>query len=149
MRRSHSIFALAYGSMAYVRLFSTQCWLVMSKVDWHFPRTELAERVYSSLVSGPIQGLSICAPLRAGKTRFLTHDLAPFAKSKGHRVVYASFWQTSNSPLDILLYEFDRALRAKSLLGCLKSLAGCVAPQFLAKTADYSTELKIGDYIEK
>ena len=88
----------------------------MTKSDWHYPRRDFAKKVYGLLANGPIQGVSIFSPRRTGKTHFLTHDLVPLAEEKGHRVVYASLWQTLDSPLAILLYEFDRALRAGSFL---------------------------------
>ena len=115
----------------------------MSKADWHFPRTEFAQKVYSLLANGPIQGVSIFGPRRTGKTRFLTHDLAPMAEDNGHRVVYASLWQTLNSPLSILLYEFDRALRAGSFLDRVKSIASDIAPKFKIKSPDGTTEMEI------
>ena len=115
----------------------------MTKSDWHYPRREFAKKVYGLLANGPIQGVSIFGPRRAGKSRFLTHDLAPLAEEKGHRVVYASLWQTFGSPLAILLYEFDRALRAGSFLDRVKSVAGDIAPKFKIKTPDGATEMEL------
>lgn len=115
----------------------------MSKADWHYPRTVFAEKVYSLLANGPIQGVSIFGPRRTGKTRFLTHDLAPLAEDNGHRVVYASLWQTLKSPLSILLYEFDRALRAGSFIDRVKSIASDIAPNFTIKSPDGTAEMEI------
>ena len=115
----------------------------MNKADWHYPRTKFAEKVYGLLANGPIQGVSIFGPRRTGKTRFLTHDLAPLAEEKGHRVVYASLWQTLDSPLAILLYEFDRALRAGSFIDRVKSIASDIAPKFKVKSPDGSAEMEI------
>lgn len=97
--------------------------MTMSKANWHFSRTEFTGKVYNLLANGPIQGISICGPLRTGKTSFLKHDIAPLARANGHRVIYTNFWQRVNSPLEILLYEFDQALRAGSFLGRVKSVA--------------------------
>ena len=115
----------------------------MTRSRWHFPRSEFAGRVYSQLADGPIQGLSLFGPRRTGKTQFLTHDLAPLAESKNHRVVYASLWQTLDTPLGILLYEFDTALRAGPLLDRVKTVAREVAPKFKLKTPDGSGEMEI------
>lgn len=115
----------------------------MSKADWHFPRTEFAEKVYGLLAHGPIQGVSIFGPRRTGKTRFLTHDLAPMAEENGHRVVYASLWQTVDSPVAILLYEFDRALRAGSFVDRVKSVASDLTPRFKLKSPVGSSEMEI------
>ncbi len=100
---------------------------------WHYPRTELAESFYNILVKGPVQAISLFGPRRTGKTQFLTQDLAPLAEARGHKVVYASLWQTIDAPLGILLYEFDLALRGGSVLNRLKTIAGDIAPKFSLK----------------
>ena len=115
----------------------------MTNSNWHYPRKEFADKVYNSLANGPIQGVSIFGLRRTGKTQFLTHDLAPLAEGKGHRVVYASLWQTVDSPLAILLYEFDHALRAGSFLNRIKSAAGEIAPKFKIRTPDGASEMEI------
>ena len=115
----------------------------MSKAHWHFPRSEFAETVYGLLANGPVQAVSLFGPRRTGKTQFLTHDLAPLAEDKGHRVVYASLWQTLESPLAMLLYEFDLALRTGSFLDRVKSAAGDIAPKFKLKSPDGIGEVEI------
>lgn len=115
----------------------------MSKADWHFPRLKLAEEVYDFLVKGAMQGISICGPQGSGKTRFLTYDLTPFAKAKGHRVIHVDFAQASNPPLGILLHEFDRALWSRTFPGCVKSLADRAVLKFIAKTDDHAAGFKI------
>jgi uncharacterized protein len=100
---------------------------------WHYPRTELAESFYRLLIKGPVQAISLFGPRRTGKTQFLTQDLAPLAEERGHKVVYASLWQTIDSPLGILLYELDMALRGGSVLNRLKTFAGDIAPKFSLK----------------
>ena len=115
----------------------------MTRSRWHYPRKEFADRVYALLADGPVQGLSLFGPRRTGKTQFLTHDLAPLAESKGHRVVYASLWQTLDTPLGILLYEFDRALRAGSVWDRLTTAAGDIAPKFKVKAPGSPGEMEI------
>ena len=83
---------------------------------WHFPRGELAERVLGTLAHGPAQALSLFAPRRAGKTEFLVRDLAPHAAAKGHRVIYASFWQAPLSPLAVLLHALEKSLERGGLV---------------------------------
>ncbi len=100
---------------------------------WHYPRTELAESFYRLLIKGPVQAISLFGPRRTGKTQFLTQDLAPLAESRGHKVVYASLWQTIDSPLGILLYELDMAVRGGSVLNRIKTIAGDIAPKFSLK----------------
>ena len=115
----------------------------MSKADWHYPRTEFADKVYNLLANGPIQGISIFGPRRTGKTQFLTHDLAPLAEQKGHKVVYASLWQTQKFPLAILLYEFDRTLNDGSFMNRVKSIANDLGPKFKVRMPDGSADLEI------
>lgn len=92
----------------------------MKKVDWHYPRTEFAEKVFTLLVDGPIHAVRLFGPRRIGKTEFLLRDLAELAESRGHRVVYASLWQYLGSPLAILLYEFDQTFRGRRITDRLK-----------------------------
>ncbi len=115
----------------------------MSKAIWHFPRTDLAKQVFGLLAKGPIQAVSLFGPRRTGKTQFLLNDLAPLAESEGHRVVYASLWQTLDTPLGILLYEFDRALREGSFLRRLKSAAGDLSPKFTLKAPFGAGEVEV------
>ena len=56
------------------------------------------------------RGLS---PVSSGKTEFLTKDLTPHAESKGHKVVYISFWRASLSPLALILYSLEVTLKSK------------------------------------
>ena len=115
----------------------------MTKSLWHYPRTEFAEQIFSLLSTGPLQAISLFGPRRTGKTQFLLQDLAPMAEARGHRVAYASLWQTIDSPLGILLYEFDLALRQGSFLGRLKSAAGDIAPKFKLKAPFGAGEVEI------
>ncbi len=115
----------------------------MTATQWHFPRTEFAEAIYSLLARGPLQSVSLFGPRRTGKTQFLLNDLAPFADGKGHRVVYVSLWQAVESPLATLLHEFDLALRGGSFLNRLKTAAGDLAPKFTIRTPDGSGEMEI------
>jgi len=82
----------------------------MSNSHWHFARTEFAERVMQSFVSGGSTALTLFAPRRTGKTQFLLHDLAPAAEKRNCTVVYASFWQTTDTPVDTLIHAIDRAM---------------------------------------
>jgi hypothetical protein len=115
----------------------------MTALRWHYPRKDFVARVYAMLATGPIQALSLFGPRRTGKTQFLTHDLAPLAESRGHRVVYASLWQTLDTPLGILLYEFDRALRSGSVWDRLATTAGAIAPKFKVKAPGGAGEMEI------
>lgn len=87
----------------------------MAKADWHYRRREFSHDVFVSLTQGPIPALSLFGPRRTGKTEFLQRDLGFLAaETYGHRVLYASFWQSSAAPLPLLLYACDTALRPRS-----------------------------------
>ncbi len=115
----------------------------MAKTHWHFPRTEFAASVLAQLANGPLQGVSLFGPRRTGKTEFLRLDLAPLGQAKGHRVIYANFWQTLDSPLAILLYEFDFALRRCSLVERARVAAAGMAPKFKLRTPDGAAEMEV------
>ena len=101
----------------------------MTGDPWHFPRAELAEQVLGTLAHGPAQALSLFAPRRAGKTEFLVRDLAPHAAAKGHRVIYASFWQAPLSPLAVLLHALEKSLERGGLVDRIRTSAWRVAPK--------------------
>lgn len=87
----------------------------MSLDPWHYPRTEFTHDTFVSLTRGPIASMSLFGPRRTGKTEFLLKDLGALAADTyGHRVLYASFWQTGADPLAMMLYACDTALRPRS-----------------------------------
>jgi len=102
----------------------------MAKTHWHYPRTSFAASVLKVLTEGPLQGASLFGPRRTGKTEFLAQDLGPMAHAAGHRVVYANFWQAVESPIGVLLYELDYALRHGSFLDRMQLAAVELAPKF-------------------
>ena len=101
----------------------------MAADPWHFERSEFTSRVLTLLVGGPGQALTLFAPRRTGKTEFLLKDLAPLAEARGHRVVYASFWQAPLSPLAVLLHALETSLRRGALRDRLRSSASALAPK--------------------
>ena len=101
----------------------------MTNDPWHFERSALTERVLDVLTRGPVRALSLFAPRRAGKTEFLIRDLAPGAEARGHRVIYASFWQAPLSPLAVLLQALEKSLEGGTLKDRLRTSAWRVAPK--------------------
>ena len=96
---------------------------------WHFERGEFTSRVLTLLVGGPGQALTLFAPRRTGKTEFLLKDLEPLAEERGHRVVYASFWQAPLSPLAVLLHALETSLRRGTFRDRVRSSAVALAPK--------------------
>lgn len=115
----------------------------MAKTHWHFPRTAFAQSLFTVLTQGPLQGVSLFGPRRTGKTEFLTQDLAPLAEREGHRVVYANFWQAIESPVAILLYELDFALRHGSILDRARHTVSELAPKFRVRNPVGEGEIEI------
>jgi hypothetical protein len=96
----------------------------MSDIDpWHYPRTELARRAFALIEKRLTNALVLFGPRRIGKTEFLIRDLGPLAEKSGHRVVYASFWQSPLSPVATLLAALHDGLRGQGLAGQLDRLA--------------------------
>lgn len=100
----------------------------MATDPWHFARRDFTGRVLTLLVDGPGQALTLFAPRRTGKTEFLLQDLAPLAGERGHRVIYASFWQAPLSPLAVLLHAVETSLERGSFADRVRRSALALAP---------------------
>jgi hypothetical protein len=86
----------------------------MAARDWHYPRRPFTGDTFVALTQGPVAAMSLFGPRRTGKTEFLVHDLGRHAADRyGHRVLYASFWQSSVAPLSLLIYACSEALRPR------------------------------------
>lgn len=107
---------------------------------WHFERGEFTSRVLTLLVDGPGQALTLFAPRRTGKTEFLLKDLAPLAEERGHRVIYASFWQAPLSPLAVLLHALETSLKRGTFRDRLRSSALALAPKLKLSAPGAGTE---------
>lgn len=101
----------------------------MTHPDWHFPRTAFADEVYGLLVKTPARSATLFGPRRTGKTEFLLNDLAVYAQKRGHRVVYASLWQTPDTPIATLLHALDRAIRRRNFSAQLAEIAKGAGPR--------------------
>lgn len=83
---------------------------------WHYPRKDLSEAMFTTLISGGTKAVLLFGARRTGKTQYLLHDLAGRAVQYGHRFAYVSFWQESD-PLELLGYELEQARNAETYLG--------------------------------
>ena len=110
---------------------------------WHFPRREFTARVLTLLVDGPGQALTLFGPRRTGKTEFLIKDLAPLAEQRGHRVIYASFWQVPLSPLAVLLHAVETSLRRGTFGERLRSSVLGLAPTLKLSALGAGVEAKV------
>ena len=59
---------------------------------WHYPRTELAEKLINSINIGLVSSFVLFAPRRIGKTEFLLYDLKPLALKNNYFVIYFNFY---------------------------------------------------------
>src|SRR5947207_15588012 len=96
---------------------------------WHYPRTDLARRTFALIEKRLANALVLFGPRRIGKTEFLIRDLGPIAEKAGHRVVYASFWQSPLSPVATLLNALHEGQRKRGLAGQLQRLAEGFGPK--------------------
>ena len=59
---------------------------------WHYPRTDLSEKLMQSITIGLVSSYVLFAPRRIGKTEFLIHDLKPLAQKNQYFVLYFNFF---------------------------------------------------------
>ncbi|MFT6464759.1 hypothetical protein [Halopseudomonas sp.] len=79
-------------------------------IDWHYPRTELAEQVLDRFSIGAATSLILFAPPHMGKTEFLLSDFLPMAASqRGFATAYVNFRDQKNDPYDSLLFGLREA----------------------------------------
>jgi uncharacterized protein len=83
-------------------------------IQWHYPRTALAQAYLDTLRAGLISSVVLFAPRRKGKTEFLLEDLLPAAEAAGYRTVYCSMWQNRSDPLSSLLLALTNAAKPRS-----------------------------------
>ena len=114
----------------------------MDRNQWHFPRSELAERTLNLIVNGPGNAITMFGPRRMGKTEFLRDDLGPFAEKRGHRVIYINFWQSKLSPLAVLLNALEAGLTRVSFAEKLKHSAEIVSPKLKLSGSLYGVKLE-------
>lgn len=86
----------------------------MSLDAWHYKRNEFAYDLYTALRDGPNPARLLFAPRRTGKTAFLINDLGFLADTHGCKVVYVSFWQNIEAPIDSFIAGCKDALSKRS-----------------------------------
>lgn len=89
-------------------------------LDWHFPRTDLAEQILDRLEVGATTALTLFAPRRMGKTEFVVRDLLPMAVDRGYIGVYVNFWDRKDDPAESLIHGLNKAVAGLKLTTRLK-----------------------------
>ena len=81
---------------------------------WHFPRTELTEKLTNAIRYNVIHSFTLFAPRRIGKTYFLNYDLKPSLDNLGYTTIYFSFANQVGNHLqqfkNTLIQNIDRSL---------------------------------------
>lgn len=78
----------------------------LKKDLWHYPRKELANQIMAMFENGLSSSFIFFAQRRMGKTEFLRKDMLPVAESKGWNVLYFSFLDAADNPVE----QFNKAL---------------------------------------
>jgi hypothetical protein len=71
---------------------------------WHYPRTELAQRLLGSFKLLP--ALTLYSPRRTGKTQFVKRDLIPAAREAGYEDLYIDLWQNKTDVAQHMVNAF-------------------------------------------
>ena len=114
----------------------------MNSNDWHFPRTELAEKTLNLIINGPTNAITMFGPRRMGKTEFLRDDLGPLVERRGHRVIYVNFWQSKLSPLAVLLNDIEVGLTRISFAEKLRRSTERISPKLKLSGSLYGVKLE-------
>ncbi|WGK63432.1 hypothetical protein QAO71_17985 (plasmid) [Halopseudomonas sp. SMJS2] len=98
-------------------------------LNWHFPRTDLAESILDRFEIGATTALTLFAPRRMGKTEFVNQDLLPMAVEQGYIDVYVNFWDRKHNPADSLIAglrkgisRLKRSAKIKQSLGKIRGM---------------------------
>lgn len=121
----------------------------MSEIDWHYPRTELAQAYLAQFKTGLTHALTLFAPRRKGKTEFLLNDLAPLAEKTGYKVCYVSLWALKSDPAAALLNGLIDAAKRPSLWQRTKRLFASPLQSVEAEATVAGTGLRVGAEFEK
>lgn len=111
--------------------------MARKEVDWHWPRTALADHYLRMFTVVKSHSMVLFAPRGKGKTEFMTQDVVPQAVKQGFFPVYVNFWDDQSNPSASLRYAL---LRASSEAGLQTKLRDTLSRTGL----DVSIGLNIG-----
>lgn len=81
-------------------------------IDWIYPRQTLARRIISDMKSNLADRVTIFAPRKRGKTKFVQHDVVPLALSEGVLPIYVDFWWDEDNPVNSFCVGVNGSLNA-------------------------------------
>ncbi|MDA9557253.1 hypothetical protein N9R79_07100 [Vibrio sp.] len=67
-------------------------------IDWVYSRKDLAELIIKNMKENLFDRVTIFAPRKRGKTKFVQHDVIPLALELGVLPVYVDFWYDEDNP---------------------------------------------------
>lgn len=121
---------------------------MLNMIDWHFPRSELAQQYMNAFDTGITGALALFAPRRMGKTEFVLLDLAPEAEARGYQVGYCSLWNLQDNPAKALRISLESISKKGDWMDKWSSYIG-VASELSANIAGASVKLKTNSHEEK
>ncbi|TAL65821.1 MAG: hypothetical protein EPN79_11765 [Burkholderiaceae bacterium] len=89
-------------------------------VDWHWPRTDLAQHYIRMFEVVGAHSMVLFAPRGKGKTEFMTKDVLPAADAAGLFPIYVNFWDNNESPALSMRYAILRAAGESNLLAKMR-----------------------------
>ena len=98
-------------------------------VDWHWPRTALAEHYVRMFQMVGAHSMVLFAPRGKGKTQFMTRDVQPAAEAAGMFPVYVNFWDDNSSPASSMRYAILRAADEAGLLQRMRAALARAKPE--------------------
>lgn len=85
----------------------------MSRIDWHYPRRDLAKRYLTGVTQGMMNRIALLGVRRVGKTEFLLRDLCPLALEEGYLPVYINLWASPEYPHETVIAALQTALTGR------------------------------------
>lgn len=111
--------------------------MARKKLDWHWPRTDLADHYVNTFTVLQAHAVALFAPRGKGKTEFMTRDVMPAAAKEGFFPVYVNFWDEPEKPVECFRYGMVRAAGEANVFTKLKDMLSRVG-------IDLSLELNVG-----
>ena len=90
---------------------------------WHYPRKELANQIMALFENGLSSSFIFFAQRRMGKTEFLRKDMLPVAESKGWNVLYFSFLDAADKPVDQFRKALEKYINNRGIISKIKTAA--------------------------
>ncbi|AZL83354.1 hypothetical protein EIJ81_00370 (plasmid) [Aliivibrio salmonicida] len=81
-------------------------------IDWVYSRADLAKLIIDNMKANLFDRVTIFAPRKRGKTKFVQHDVIPLALKAGVLPIYVDFWLFENEPERSFIYGVNESINA-------------------------------------